>query len=74
MERVISRLAQPGRRMSRKPSITIWPEKVAVTVEFSPQHSNATPNKVGAMRRAEQRRDERMRLIELGDVDAYPPC
>ena len=48
MERVISRLAQPGRRMSIKPSITIWPESVAVTVEFSPQHSNAIPNKVGA--------------------------
>ena len=32
-----------------KPSITIWPDSVAVTVEFSPQHSSAMPNSVGAM-------------------------
>ncbi len=49
IERVISRRAQPGSRISRKPSITIWPESVAVTVELSPQHSSAMPNSVGAI-------------------------
>ena len=32
-----------------KPSITIWPASVAVTVEFRPQHRSAMPNSVGAM-------------------------
>ena len=49
MARVISRRAQGGSRMSMKPSITIWPESVAVTVELSPQHNSAMPNNVGAM-------------------------
>ena len=31
-----------------KPSITIWPESVAVTVEFRPQHKSAMPNAVAA--------------------------
>ena len=66
--RVINRRAHAGRRMSRKPSITIWPDSVAVTVELSPQHNSAMPNSVGAIAGAEQRRQERMRLVELGDV------
>jgi hypothetical protein len=47
--RVASRRAHAGKRMSRKPSITIWPDNVAVTVEFIPQHNNAIPNSVGAI-------------------------
>ena len=35
--------------MSRKPSITICPASVAVTVELSPQHSSAMANSVGAI-------------------------
>src|SRR5262249_28672235 len=46
--RVNSRLSQGGRRMSRKPSITICPDSVAVTVEFKPQQSSAMANRVGA--------------------------
>jgi hypothetical protein len=34
--------------MSRKPSMTICPDRVAVTVEFSPQHRSAMANSVGA--------------------------
>ena len=48
IDRVTSRRAQGGKRMSMNPSITIWPASVAVTVEFSPQHNNAMPNSVGA--------------------------
>ena len=48
MARVNSRLSQGGRRISRKPSITICPDSVAVTVEFSPQHRSAIANSVGA--------------------------
>src|SRR5262245_16900710 len=47
--RVVSRRAQAGKRMSMKPSITIWPDNVAVTVEFIPQHKSAIPNSVGAI-------------------------
>ena len=35
--------------MSRKPSITICPASVAVTVELSPQQSSAMANSVGAI-------------------------
>ena len=35
-------------RRFKNPSITIWPDKVAVMVEFSPQHNSATANSVGA--------------------------
>ena len=41
---------QPGRDAQiEKPSITIWPDSVAVMVEFSPQHKSAIANSVGAM-------------------------
>src|SRR5262249_6390370 len=48
MARVIRRRSQPGRRISRKPSITACPARVAVTVELSPQQSSASPNRIGA--------------------------
>ena len=49
MPRVSSRRAQLGRRRCRKPSITIWPASVAVTVELRPDASSATANSVDAI-------------------------
>ena len=49
MTRVISRRATGLMRQRMNPSITIWPDMVAVIVAFSPQHSSASPNSVGAM-------------------------
>ena len=46
--RVTSRRSQGLMRRLRNPSITICPDKVAVMVEFSPQHNSATANSVGA--------------------------
>ena len=55
--------------MSRKPSITICPDSVAVTVEFSPQaEQRDARTAIGAARRAEQRRQELVDLAELGHV------
>src|ERR1700722_9395542 len=47
--RVTMRRSQGAIRQLRNPSITICPASVAVMVEFSPQHSNAIANSVGAM-------------------------
>src|SRR5215212_7267836 len=49
ISRVTSRRSHGGSLRSRKPSITIWPAMVAVTVEFSPQQRSAIPNSVGAI-------------------------
>ena len=49
MLRVISRRTQGGMHSCGKPSLTACPARVAVTVEFSPQHSKAMANSVGAM-------------------------
>ena len=49
MARVMRRRSQGASRILRKPSITICPASVAVTVELMPQHKSATPNSVGAM-------------------------
>ena len=46
MSRVMSRRSQGGRRMLRKPSITICPASVPVSVEFCPEASSATANSV----------------------------
>ncbi|VUM33070.1 hypothetical protein PGKDCPLP_04621 [Stenotrophomonas maltophilia] len=46
--RVISRRSHGGRRRCRKPSITICPASVAVTVEFRPEASSAIANSVAA--------------------------
>ena len=46
--RVTSRRSHGAIRILRKPSITIWPDNVAVMVEFSPQHKSAIANNVGA--------------------------
>ena len=51
MPRVTSRRAQFGSRRCRKPSITIWPASVAVTVELRPEASSAMANSVEAMPR-----------------------
>ena len=47
--RVSRRRAHCGMRRRRKPSITIWPASVAVTVELSPEASSATANRIEAM-------------------------
>src|SRR5436189_159421 len=47
--RVTMRRSHGAMRKLRKPSITIWPESVAVMVELSPQHRSAIANNVGAM-------------------------
>ena len=44
--RVSRRRCQSGKRMCRKPSMTIWPAMVAVSVELWPEASNATANNV----------------------------
>ena len=46
--RVSNRLAQGFRRRCRKPSITICPASVPVTVEFRPLASRATPKRPAA--------------------------
>ncbi len=51
MPRVTNRCAQFGSRRCRKPSMTIWPAKVAVTVELRPEANSATANSVEAMPR-----------------------
>lgn len=47
--RVMRRRNHGASFMSRKPSITIWPASIAVTVELIPQHNNAMPKSVGAI-------------------------
>jgi hypothetical protein len=51
MPRVTSRRAQFGKRSRRKPSITIWPASVAVTVELRPDASSAIAKSVDAIPR-----------------------
>ena len=68
MPRVSSRRAQLGRRRCRKPSITIWPASVAVTVELRPEASSATANSVEAMPRPSSGDSSSIRLADLGDV------
>ena len=46
MSRVMSRRSHGRRRMLRKPSITIWPASVPVSVEFCPDASSASANSV----------------------------
>ena len=43
---VINLLTHGFRRIFRKPSITICPARVPVTVEFCPDANNATPKKM----------------------------
>ena len=46
MERVMSLRSQGLSRMSRKPSMTIWPASVPVSVEFWPEASSAEAKSV----------------------------
>ena len=46
ISRVISRRSHGRSRMFRKPSITIWPASVPVSVAFCPENSSATANSV----------------------------
>src|ERR1700732_4780805 len=45
---VTMRRSHGAMRKLRKPSITIWPDSVAVMGEVSPQHKSAIANSVGA--------------------------
>ena len=67
MPRVTRRRSQGGSLKLMKPSMTICPAIVAVTVELRPQHRSAMPNKVGAIAAPSKRLQERMRLADLGD-------
>ena len=68
MSRVISRRSHGRRRMLRKPSITICPASVPVSVAFWPEQSSATANSVLRQRRAEQRREQLVGVLDLGDL------
>src|ERR1700758_5051282 len=46
--RVTNLRSHGATRKFRKPSITIWPDRVAVMVEFKPQQISAMANSVGA--------------------------
>ena len=56
--------------MSRKPSITIWPASVPVIVEFWPEASSATREQRAGERHAQQRREQLVGVLDLGDVGA----
>ena len=64
--RVIRRRSQGRMRRSRNPSMTIWPAKVPVSVEDWPLASSATANSTRRERGAQQRRQHRLRLLDLG--------
>ena len=49
MSRVISRRSHGRRRRLMKPSITIWPASVPVSVAFWPEQSSATANSMLAI-------------------------
>ena len=51
-----------------KPSITIWPASVPVSVAFWPEQSSATANSDARHRRAEQRREQLVGVADVGDV------
>ena len=64
--RVISRRSQGRMRKLRKPSITIWPAMVPVSVEDCPEQSSATANSTPASAGAQQRREQQVRLLDFG--------
>ena len=66
-ERVIRRRSQGLRRILRKPSMTICPASVPVSVEFCPDASRASANSAGR-RHTEQRRKEFIGVLDLGDL------
>ena len=68
ISRVMSRRSQAGSRMLRNPSITIWPASVPVMVEFWPEASSATANRVLANVVPEQRRQQPVRIADVGDL------
>ena len=68
--RVISRRSHGRMRKFRKPSMTICPARVPVSVEDCPAHSSATANSTPASVVAQQRRQQLVRLLDLGHHDA----
>ena len=69
--RVTRRRAHAGMRKLIKPSITVCPAMVAVTVELRPQQSSATANSDGAIGGAEERQQQSVGVAKL--VDAGTP-
>ena len=69
-ERVIRRRSQGRMRKLRKPSITIWPAMVPVSVEDWPEQSSATAKMTPARLGPEQRRQQHVRLLDFRDHDA----
>ena len=69
-ERVIRRRSQGRMRKLRKPSITIWPARVPVSVEDCPEQSSATAKMHAGEAGAQQRGQQSMRLLDFGDHDA----
>ena len=55
--------------MCRKPSITIWPASVPVSVEFWPEASSATANSTLAAPGAQHRRQQLVRVVDVGHVE-----
>ena len=72
MVRVIRRRSQGRMRMFRKPSITIWPASVPVSVEDCPEQSSAMANRTPANAVPSSGDQQQMRLLDLGDHDAVP--
>ena len=67
--RVISRRSQGRMRKLRKPSITIWPARVPVSVEDCPEQSSATANTTLATPVPSSGASSNVRLLNLRDHD-----
>ena len=68
--RVIRRRSQGLMRMLRKPSITICPARVPVSVEDCPEQSSATANMMPARLVPSSGTSSSVRLLDLGHHDA----
>ena len=68
MSRVISRRSHGRSRMLRNPSMTICPASVPVSVAFCPENSSATAKSVARQVRAEQRRQQQIRVGDVRDA------
>ena len=65
--RVIRRRSHGRRRMLTKPSITICPASVPVSVAFCPEQSSAIANSTPGRARAKQRRQQLVRVADVRD-------
>ena len=67
-ERVISRRSQGFSRRWRNPSMTIWPARVPVSVEFCPEQSSADGKKRAGQARAQDGREQLVGLADIGNA------